>query len=139
MGEENPQELMGVVFQQPRGNGSTFTLHAEWRGAYGGSRTQVFARLLYKLFQRKACRSGTTKLVCARFAPYFSITHPRRGTLAGPFFKLPSGHRRLLLDAVATMLYNQGVKNASSELCVVEKRLRGREEKEHWDQISRSL
>ena len=114
--------------------------NAERRGAHGGSRTQVCARLLSKLFQRKACRSGTTKLVCARFAPYFSVTHPTRGTLAGPFFKLPSGHRRLLLDVVATMLYDQDVKNASGELLsVVENGLSGREEKEYWDQISRSL
>lgn len=102
--------------------------------------TQVIARFLSKLFQRKGCRSETRKLVCARFAPYFGITHPTRGTLTGPFFKLPAGHRRLVLDVVATMAYDQDVKAAAGEfLSVVEKSLAGHEEKVYWDQISRSL
>ena len=79
--------------------------------------------------------------MCARFVPYFTITHPTRGTLPGPFFKLPAAHRRLVLDVVVTMLYDQDVKAAADQfLSVVEKSLAGHEEKEYWDQIlSRGL
>lgn len=101
---------------------------------------QVVARFLLQLFQRKGCRPETTKLMCARFAPYFSITHPTRGTLAGPFFKLPAAHRRLVLDVVATMLVHQDVRAAAGEFSsIVVKSLAGHEEKGYWDQISLCL
>jgi pre-rRNA-processing protein IPI1 len=82
----------------------------------------------------------TTKFVCARFTPYFVITHPTKGTVPGPFFKLPSAHRRLILDVVATMLYDQDVRVGASEfLRAVERSLAEQEEKEYWDQVSRNL
>ena len=99
---------------------------------------QVIARFLSKLFQRKACRLETTKFICTRLMPYFSIAHPTRGTLPGPFFKLPTAHRRLMLDVVVTMLYDQNVRAAASEfLTTVERSLAGWEDKEYWDQTFR--
>ncbi|KAI9510266.1 hypothetical protein F5148DRAFT_1274880 [Russula earlei] len=42
--------------------------------------------------------------LCARLIPYFTITHPLRGTLPGPFTKLgDSTLQRLVLDMVATI------------------------------------
>lgn len=102
--------------------------------------TQVIARFLLRLFQRKTCRSETTKLVCVRLAPYFSITHPTRGVLPGPFFKLPTAHRRLMLDVVVMMLCDQEVRVCAGEfLSTVERSLMGHEEMGYWDQISRRL
>ena len=97
----------------------------------------MIAKFLSRLFQRKACRSETTKLVCTRFAPYFSITHPTRGTLPGPFFKLPVAHRKLILDVVATVLYDQDVRAGVGEfLGTLEKSLIGQDEEKYWGQIS---
>ena len=122
--------------------GSSFrNISVEWKRHLLRVLQQVTARFLSRLFQRKACRAETTKQVCARFAPYFSVTHPTRGTFPGPFFKLPTGHRRLVLDVVATMLYDQDVVAGAGEfLSVVEKSLAGhKEEKEYWNQISRGV
>jgi hypothetical protein len=146
MGEAHPQEFVGVGFQQSRDNRGTFSHPCLKMTASNGrvltaGVTQVMARFLSKIFQRKACRPETAKLVCARFAPYFSVTHPTRGTIPGPFFKLPTGHRRLVLDVVATMLHDQDVRAAAGEfLSVVEKSLAGHEEENgYWDQISRGV
>jgi len=99
--------------------------------------SQVITRFLSRLFQRRACRPETTKLICTRFTPYFSVTHPTRGTLPGPFFKLPAAHRKLVLDVVATMLCDQDVKAGVGEfLGTLERSLIGQDEKGYWDQIS---
>lgn len=140
MGEAYPQVFMGVGFQQSRSNRGNLYPRSLKTFALTEAVAQVVIRFLLKLFQRKACRSETTKFMCARFAPYFTITHPTRGALAGPFFKLPAAHRRLVLDAVATMLCDQEVRAAAAEfLSVVEKSLAGHEERGYWDQISRGL
>ena len=102
--------------------------------------TQIIARFLLRLFQRRGCRSETTKLICARLTPYFAVVHPTRGTLPGPFFKLPPGHRRLILDVVSAMLRDQDVRaSAEGFLSSVEKSLIGHEESGYWDQIFRKL
>ncbi|KAF9785526.1 hypothetical protein BJ322DRAFT_1063691 [Thelephora terrestris] len=107
-------------------------------GANNLDATELIARFLSRLFQRKACRPETTKVICARFTPYFTITHPTRGALPGPFFKLPAAHRRLMLDVAVTMLDDRDVRAAAAEfLSTVEKSLAGQEDKGYWDQISR--
>ena len=42
----------------------------------------------------------------SRLVPYFSITHPTRGKIPGPYAKLPNNSpvRRLVLDLVATII-----------------------------------
>lgn len=147
MGEARPKDIVGAGSRQPRNDRCRFaiprspTFRLNGKGADGKMAvTQTISRFLLKLFQRRSCRSETTKLVCARLTPYFSITHPTRGTLPGPFFKLPTAHRRLILDVVVTMLDDRDVRAAAGEfLSTVERSLIGQEEKEYWDQISRRL
>ena len=99
---------------------------------------QVIARFLSRLFQRRACRPETTKLICTRFTPYFSVTHPTRGALPGPLFKLPTAHRKLVLDVMALMLHDQDVKACAGEfLGTLEGSLTGQDEKGYWNQIQR--
>lgn len=74
--------------------------------------------------------------MCTRFVPYFTIAHPTRGTLPGPFFKLPGAHRKLILDVVATMLYDQDVRTGAEELSgALERSLIGQDGRQYWDQI----
>ena len=137
MGEAYPKDVVGVGGQQSRCNRGTLIAIAFWP-VLTEIVGQVIARFLSRLFQRKSCRPETTELICTRLTPYFTITHPTRGTLPGPFFKLPAAHRRLMLDAVVTMVYDRAVRTAAAEfLSAVEKSLAGQEDKEYWDQISR--
>ena len=47
----------------------------------------------------------------SRFMPYFTITHPTRGTVPGPYSKLPKASpvRRLALDVGASLVVPAGV------------------------------
>ena len=98
---------------------------------------QVVTRFLSRLFQRRACRPETKELICTRLTPYFSVRHPTRGAIPGPFFKLPTAHRKLILDVLAMMLYDQDVKPGMGEfLGTLERSLTGQDEKGYWNQIS---
>lgn len=106
-------------------------------GANNLDTTETIVRFLLRLFQRKGCRSETTKFICTRLTPYFSVAHPARGTLPGPFFKLPTAHRRLMLDLVGTMMCDRDVRAAAGEFIgTVERSLAGEVEREYWNQIS---
>lgn len=102
---------------------------------------QVIARFLLRLFQIKACRTETTNYICTRLAPYFSMTIPIRGMFPGHFFKLPIGHRRLMLDVATTMLCDMEAGTCADEFSsAVETSLIGQDElKGYWNQISRML
>lgn len=90
------------------------------------STTEAVLRFLLRLLQRKSCLVNTEvsdcansfvheidmfflqtiASLCSRLVPYFTITHPTRGQLPGPYTRLPDGSpiRRLALDVVATIL-----------------------------------
>ncbi|KZP31318.1 hypothetical protein FIBSPDRAFT_945334 [Athelia psychrophila] len=72
------------------------------------STTEAVLRFLLRLLQRKSClvNSETIASLGSRLVPYFTITHPTRGQLPGPYTRLPDGSpiRRLALDVVATIL-----------------------------------
>ncbi|CDO73234.1 hypothetical protein BN946_scf185007.g289 [Trametes cinnabarina] len=79
----------------------------------GGSHlptTETIVRVLLRLSQRRSrlLQQTTYASLRLRLVPYFSISHPTRGKVAGPYAKLPaeSPIRRLVLDLVATITGN---------------------------------
>ncbi|KAH8102453.1 hypothetical protein BXZ70DRAFT_1063256 [Cristinia sonorae] len=71
--------------------------------------SETILRLLLRLSQRKSSLLDrpTCAAIRSRLVPYFTITHPTRGQLPGPFTKLPSAasERRLALDVAATLVF----------------------------------
>jgi pre-rRNA-processing protein IPI1 len=75
--------------------------------------------------------------VCSRLIPYFTISHPTRGELPGPYCKLPGECRRLVLDVVATLSSLPNVQ--TGDLCaVVEKALSEEDDLKYYAQTSLS-
>ncbi|KAM5530783.1 hypothetical protein V8D89_015524, partial [Ganoderma adspersum] len=70
--------------------------------------TETIVRLLLRLAQRRSrlLQASTFAALRSRLLPYFTITHPTRGKLPGPYAKLPaqSPLRRLVLDLVVTVI-----------------------------------
>ncbi|KAI0306660.1 hypothetical protein B0F90DRAFT_1623288 [Multifurca ochricompacta] len=69
--------------------------------------TEVILRFLLRLFQRRSplAQSDASAFLCARLIPYFTITHPTRGALPGPFTKLVDPVlQRLALDTVVVIM-----------------------------------
>lgn len=90
---------------------------------------QTILRLLLRLIQRHLLPPSTYSSLRARLAPYFSIAHPTRGRLAGPWSKLPTqALRRLALDVVSTL----GEGEADS---AVEEAVRGTEDAGYWTAV----
>ncbi|KAJ8494635.1 hypothetical protein ONZ51_g2221 [Trametes cubensis] len=71
------------------------------------STTETIVRLLLRLSQRRSrlLDPATRSSLKSRLVPYFSIVHPARGKVRGPYAKLSVGSplRRLVLDLVATI------------------------------------
>ncbi|KAH9898031.1 hypothetical protein C8Q73DRAFT_640798 [Cubamyces lactineus] len=71
------------------------------------STTETIVRILLRLSQRRSrlLDQATQSSLKSRLVPYFSIEHPSRGIVRGPYAKLPAGSplRRLVLDLVATI------------------------------------
>ncbi|KAH9981382.1 hypothetical protein BGW80DRAFT_1434558 [Lactifluus volemus] len=70
--------------------------------------SQGNSTLLLRLFQRRSPLAQTDASMavqlCSRLVPYFTITHPERGTLPGPFTKLGDPSlQRLALDVAVTI------------------------------------
>lgn len=64
---------------------------------------------------------NVTQVICglqARLTPYFHVDHPTRGSLSGPYKKLPQSHRLrfLCLDLVVILLDTVGVVSEASGL-----------------------
>ncbi|KAJ7169975.1 hypothetical protein C8R46DRAFT_219616 [Mycena filopes] len=74
-------------------------------GATNLTATEIIIRLLIVLCQRRTrlANPQIIRLLQSQLVPYFSITHPTRGQILGPYSKLPSQSpvRRLALDLVA--------------------------------------
>ena len=68
----------------------------------------------------------------SRLVPYFTITHPTRGQISGPYTRLPAGAsvRRLALDVVATIA--MGPSDASGLVEAVGMATSETEEAEYW-------
>ncbi|KAG6845775.1 hypothetical protein H0H87_003829 [Tephrocybe sp. NHM501043] len=71
--------------------------------------SEVIIRFLIRVLQQKSRAiyvSETIMALRSKLIPYFTITHPVRGQLPGPYSKVPmsSPLRRLALDAVVTLL-----------------------------------
>nr|GAT43229.1 predicted protein [Mycena chlorophos] len=68
--------------------------------------TEIILRFLIVSLQRKSplvCDNQALRLLRSQLVPYFSMTHPTRGQIVGPYSKLPPGGplRRLALGLVA--------------------------------------
>jgi len=122
-------------------------------GSNDSSSSEVIMRVLLCLLKRGTCPSGilepqTLVSLCTRLVPFFTINHPTRGQISGPFAGLPalppsSGHltdvRRLALDLAATAICAQTV--PSPERCTdtlgwaVEEAVRGTKEQYYWEHV----
>lgn len=71
-----------------------------------------------------------------RLAPYFVISHATRGTLLGPYSKIPpaSPLRRLVLDVVVTIISRGGRDGLVS---AVDEAVKGTEEQSYWISMRR--
>ncbi|KAJ7103428.1 hypothetical protein B0H15DRAFT_812209 [Mycena belliarum] len=95
--------------------------------------TEIILRFLINLCQRRSPLANAQTLGSLRLqlVPYFSITHPVRGQISGPYSKLPSGSpiRRLALD-LASLICDSGLSSA------VEVAVLGTVEQPYWCNIS---
>ncbi|TBU34542.1 hypothetical protein BD311DRAFT_746356 [Dichomitus squalens] len=87
-------------------------------GGNNPATTETIVRLLLRLTQRRSrlLQPSTYSALRSRLIPYFSIAHPTRGKIPGPYAKLPSKSpvRRLVLDLVATLV-GQGNRASSTD------------------------
>jgi pre-rRNA-processing protein IPI1 len=72
----------------------------------------------------------------SKMIPYFCISHPHRGVLAGPFTKLPlsSPTRRLALDCAASLTAVQQTKSEPL-LVAIQKAVGDSDDAYYWNQI----
>ncbi|KAJ7783892.1 hypothetical protein DFH07DRAFT_874241 [Mycena maculata] len=96
--------------------------------------TEIILRFLIIICQRRSRLAAPHTLVSLRsqIVPYFSMTHPTRGEIPGPYSKLPSGSpvRRLALDLVAVMGEHPALSSA------VDIAVLGTTEQLYWHNIS---
>jgi hypothetical protein len=72
--------------------------------------------------------------------PYFTINHPIRGSIRGPYHKLPSSKtsialRTLALDVVVTLASLFQPREGDELMRAVDTAVLGTEEKKYWDQV----
>ncbi|KAF9822049.1 hypothetical protein IEO21_00043 [Rhodonia placenta] len=100
--------------------------------------TEAILRLLLRLTQRKSplLPDETLSSLRTRLAPYFVISHATRGTLLGPYSKIPpaSPLRRLVLDVVVTIISRGGRDGLVS---AVDEAVKGTEEQSYWISMRR--
>ncbi|KAG5654094.1 hypothetical protein H0H81_007508 [Sphagnurus paluster] len=94
----------------------------------------IIIQVLLRVLQRQSRMVHTPKTTAAvrsKLVPYFSMKHPARGQVAGPYSKLLGARlRRLALDLVATL----GADNELGD--AVERAIQGTDEVEYWMQVS---
>ncbi|KAL7285185.1 hypothetical protein ACG7TL_000278 [Trametes sanguinea] len=115
----------------------------------GGSHlptTEVIIRLLLRLSQRRSrlLHEATYSSLRSRLVPYFSISHPTRGKINGPYAKLPANSpiRRLVLDLVATIVGNAPDKADTTNadlVAAVAEAVQGTAEEPYWAGITMSV
>ncbi|KAI0715228.1 hypothetical protein C8Q76DRAFT_618591 [Earliella scabrosa] len=99
--------------------------------------SETIVRLLLRLCQRKSrlLQPETYSALRSRLIPLFSIVHPTRGKLPGPYTKLPAdAHlRRLVLDCVASIGHTFRATGGGDNLeSVVSDVVRDTNEGEYW-------
>ncbi|KAH9966572.1 hypothetical protein BC827DRAFT_1124143 [Russula dissimulans] len=109
---------------------------------------EVILRFLLRLFQRRSplaqpnasILSCVGAQLCARLIPYFTITHPTRGTVPGPFTKLgDSALQRLALDAVATIAECVPAESREPLDAAVHQAVKDSAEAVYWTEVTRSV
>jgi pre-rRNA-processing protein IPI1 len=101
--------------------------------------TEIILQVLLRIFQRQLKISLQTELmVVSRLVPYFYIDHPSRGSLLGPFRKLPSQLRLLALDMTATILSHQKRQDTryGGLLRAISLAVTGEVEEQYWSHVS---
>ncbi|KAI0756631.1 hypothetical protein C8Q80DRAFT_1093119 [Daedaleopsis nitida] len=97
--------------------------------------SETIIRVLLRLSQRRSqlLQPETYAALRSRLLPYFSIKHPSRGQLPGPFTKLSPGSplRRLVLNCIATIL--AGTSSGDDQLeTIVNDTVRDSPEATYW-------
>ncbi|KAI0375373.1 hypothetical protein BV20DRAFT_265919 [Pilatotrama ljubarskyi] len=115
-------------------------------GANHPATTETIVRLLLRLSQRRSplFHAEVYAALRSRLIPYFTITHPTRGKLPGPFAKLPANSplRRLVLDLVATLVSQSTRQTNLGEgdlIPGVEEAVRGTSEEAYWAGLKASV
>lgn len=104
--------------------------------------TEAILRFLLRLTQRKSplLPDETLSSLRTRLAPYFVISHATRGTLLGPYSKIPPGSplRRLVLDVVVSIISGAGGDGGRDGLVsAVNEAVKGTEEQSYWISMRR--
>lgn len=115
------------------------------------STSVTLIQALLRLLQRGSfvVHHGHVALLCARLVPFFTITHPSRGKIAGPFRKLATSSPRagrLALDLSATLLAER-VKDVSEDSSssfqdldqAIRAAIKGTVEEEYWVRLANSV
>ncbi|GJE87598.1 Ipi1-N domain-containing protein [Phanerochaete sordida] len=107
-------------------------------GSSNTSASETILRTVLRLHQQRAqlADSEVMSQIRARLVPYFRISHPARGEIAGPFTKLPSSPIRTLVLDVAASLGASGEEDAldGAVLGVVDE-----QEQQYWVSVRRAL
>ncbi|KAF7320428.1 Ipi1-N domain-containing protein [Mycena kentingensis (nom. inval.)] len=109
-------------------------------GSTNSSASHVILRFLVISMQRKSriVTTQTTRLLRSQLVPYFTIVHPTRGQILGPFSKLPSALRRLALCLVA--LTGASVAEDGDALgSAVPAAVLGTAEEQYWSNLTSSI
>ncbi|GLB36226.1 hypothetical protein LshimejAT787_0305140 [Lyophyllum shimeji] len=103
--------------------------------------SEIILRFLLRLLQRRSKiihSSATVASLRSKLIPYFTIAHPVRGQVPGPYSKLPvaSPLRRLALDLVAILMSAESGREDGLG-AAVDQATMGTEEQEYWVEIQR--
>ncbi|KAN0123950.1 hypothetical protein V8E52_002440 [Russula decolorans] len=104
--------------------------------------TEVILHFLLRLFQRRStlAHSNVGAQLCARLVPYFTITHPVRGSLPGPFKKLADpALQRLALDAVVTITTCVPTESREPLQAAVRQAVEGSAQAAYWTEVTRGV
>ncbi|KAF9044791.1 hypothetical protein BDZ89DRAFT_1058887 [Hymenopellis radicata] len=96
--------------------------------------SEIILRFLLRVLQRGTKGSKTVTSLRTRFMPYFVILHASRGSIPGPYTKLPPSSivRRLALEVAATLVVpGDALSGAISSTLI------GSTEGEYWASVSR--
>ncbi|KXN89955.1 hypothetical protein AN958_04959 [Leucoagaricus sp. SymC.cos] len=112
--------------------------------------TEVILRFLLRLLQRRSSLVDpeTISALTLRLVPYFTVSHPLRGQLPGPYSKISPAQshlRRLCLDTVATLLVcGDHIGADVSEACIgllkaLKTAVAGTVEEEYWTHVYKGV
>ncbi|KAI0273534.1 hypothetical protein BC834DRAFT_921576 [Gloeopeniophorella convolvens] len=103
---------------------------------------EVVLRFLLRLFQRRSplARADVATQLCARLVPYFTIVHPVRGALPGPFAKLDDPIlRRLALDAAVSISACAPADTRGPLDASVRQAVEGSDQAAYWTEVTGSV